>query len=91
MYTIHIQPKKQFKVQIIGILEEIGSFIDQKCTSWKCEKNLGRAPPHLDKILKNSSTFSGERPYFLIQRQKVRQILQLGDNLHRFGKTFLAL
>ena len=37
--------KKQFKVQIIGILEEILSFIDQKCTSWKCDKNLGRALP----------------------------------------------
>ena len=49
--TIYIQPKKQFKVQIIGILEEIDSFIDQKCTYENVLTNLGRAlpPPHLDK------------------------------------------
>ena len=39
------QPKKQFKVKIIGILEEIDSFIDQKCTYEKVTTNLGRAPP----------------------------------------------
>ena len=38
-----IQPKKQFKVQIIGILEEIDSFYWQKCTYEKVTKNLGRA------------------------------------------------
>ena len=63
----------QFKVQIIGILEEIDSFIDQKCTyekeidsfiDQKCTyekvpKKLGRAipPPHLDKIQKKSNIF----------------------------------
>ena len=30
--------KKQFKVQIIGILVEIYSFIDQKCTSKRTAK-----------------------------------------------------
>ena len=44
-YNICIQPKKQFKGQIIGILEEIDSFIDQKCTAWKWAKKLGRALP----------------------------------------------
>ena len=36
---------KQFKGQIIGILEEKDSFIDQKCTSWKFAKKLGQGPP----------------------------------------------
>ena len=49
--------KKQFKVQIISILEEIDSFIDQKCTSWKCDKKFGQVPPprSFGKIQKNSS------------------------------------
>ena len=38
MYTIHIQPKKQFKVQIIGILEETTPFIGQICTFEKVPK-----------------------------------------------------
>ena len=54
-----IWPKKQFKVQIIGILEEKTPLIDQKCTYEKVPKNLGRAPlPHLDKIQKNTCFFS---------------------------------
>ena len=49
------QLKKQFRVQIIGILEEIYSFNWPKMHLWKGEKKLGRAlpPPHLDKIQKN--------------------------------------
>ena len=39
--------KKQFKVQIIGILEEADSFIDQKRTSWKCDKKFGEGPSPL--------------------------------------------
>ena len=35
----------QFKVQIIDILEEIESFIDQNCTSRKCTKKVGQGPP----------------------------------------------
>ena len=37
-----------FKVPIIGILEEIDPFIDEKCTSWKCAKKwAGPSPlPH---------------------------------------------
>ena len=64
-HTIYIPPKKQLKVQInANYLEEIVSFIDQKCTSWKCDKKIlaGPSPPHLDKIQKNSIFFSGERP-----------------------------
>ena len=34
------QPKKQLNVQYIGIFEEIDSFIDQKCTSWKRAKTF---------------------------------------------------
>ena len=37
-----MQPKKQLKVQYIGIFEEIDSFyIDQKCTSKKRAKKFG--------------------------------------------------
>ena len=42
-YT-YIQPIKQFKVQIIGILEEIDPWIDQKRTSSKCDKKIGQGP-----------------------------------------------
>ena len=50
--------KKQFEVQIIGILKEEDSF-NQKCTYEKVTKILDRAlpPPHLDKIQKNSNFF----------------------------------
>ena len=44
-----MQPKKQLKVQYIGIFEEIDSFfIDQKCTSKKRAKKFGHGytPPH---------------------------------------------
>ena len=61
-----VQPKKQFKIQIIGILEEKAPFIGQKCIYEKVTKNLGRAhppsPPNLDKIQKNSYIFSGDLP-----------------------------
>ena len=52
-----------FKVQIIGILEEIDSFYWPKNALTKRVKNLGRAlPPHLDKIQKNSYFFSWSLP-----------------------------
>ena len=48
-----------FKVQIIGILEEIDSFYWPKMHLWKGAKKIGQGPPpsHLDKIQKNSSFF----------------------------------
>ena len=47
-----IQPKKkQFKVQIICILEEIDPFYWSKVHFWKGAQKF---PPHLDKIRKNS-------------------------------------
>ena len=55
--------KKQFKVQIIGILEEIDSFYWPKMHLWKVNKKIGQGPPprplssHLDKIQKNSYFF----------------------------------
>ena len=51
--------KKQFKVQIIDILEEIDSFYWPKVHSWKVDKKIwqGPPPPHLDKIQKNSYFF----------------------------------
>ena len=53
-----------FKVQIIGILEEIDSFYWPKLHLWKGDKKIGQGPPppHLDKIQKNSSFFSGTLP-----------------------------
>ena len=42
-----IQPKKQFKVQIIGILEEINSFYWPKMHLWKGDKKFGQGPPPL--------------------------------------------
>ena len=39
IYFIFIQPKKQFKVQIICILEETTPFIGQICTFEKVPKN----------------------------------------------------
>ena len=64
LYIIYVQPKTKFKVQIISILEEIDSFIDQKCTSWKCAKKWAEPSPlpHLDKIQKKASFFSAECP-----------------------------
>ena len=40
-----VKPKKQLKVQIIGILEEWTPFNDPKCTYEKVTKNLDRALP----------------------------------------------
>ena len=59
-----IQPKKQFKVQIIGIFEEIASFYWPKMHLRKGDKKFGQGPPppDLDKVQKNSSFFSGCRP-----------------------------
>ena len=60
-----IQPKKQFKVQIIGILEEIDSFNDQKCTYKKVTKKLGRALSLIWTKSKRTAVFSRETvPYF---------------------------
>ena len=62
MYTT----KKQFKVQIISILEEVAP-IDQKCTNEKVKKKLGMPPsPHLDKIQKNGNSFRETVPYIAV-------------------------
>ena len=37
--------KKQFKFQIIGILEEIHSFYWPKMHLWKGDKKIGQGPP----------------------------------------------
>ena len=42
-----IQPKKQFKVQIIGIFEEIDSFIDQKCKFKEMYQKIWAGPSPL--------------------------------------------
>ena len=60
--TMYIQPKKKFKAQIIGILEEIHSLYWPPHVK-RCPKNCARPPPHLDKIQKNAFFFSGERPF----------------------------
>ena len=74
-----IQPKKQFKVQIIGIMEELNSFYLPKMHLWKGEKKLDRAllpPSHLDKIHKNSSFFRDPFP---------KPGRQTGRNLNHHG------
>ena len=40
-----LQPKKQFKIQIIGILEERDSFYWLKMHLWNGDKKFGQAPP----------------------------------------------
>ena len=53
-----------FKVQIIGILEEIDSFYWPKLHLWKGDKKIGQGPPppYLDKIQKSSSFFRDNVP-----------------------------
>ena len=52
---------RKFQVQIIGILEEIESFIDQKCTPFKFTKRIGQPPPLIRKKFQRKHFFSGER------------------------------
>ena len=52
-----MQPKKQFEVQIIGILEEKTPFIEQKCTYEKVTKNLGKPPPLIWTKSKRTAAF----------------------------------
>ena len=62
MYTTY----KQFKFQIIGILEEIHSFYWPKMHLWKGDKKIGQGPPpapHLDKIQKTSNFFCETFPH----------------------------
>ena len=42
-----IQPKKELKVQIIGILEEINFYFWPKMHLWKGDKKFGQGPPPL--------------------------------------------
>ena len=68
--------KKQFKVQIIVILEEIYSFYWPKMHLWKGDKKFGEgpSPPHplLEKIQKNSTIFSGCPPLCVIRSLKFK-------------------
>ena len=50
-----MQPKKQFKVQIIGILEEIDSFYWPKMHLRKGDKKFGQGPPPLPLIWTKSN------------------------------------
>ena len=58
------QPKKQFKVQIIDILEEKDSFYWPKMHLWKGDKTLGRVlpPPTFGQNQKNSNFFHNAFP-----------------------------
>ena len=61
LYIYNLQ--KQFKDQIIGVLEEIDSFYWPKMHLWKGDKKIGQGPPpHLDKIQKDSSFSSWDFP-----------------------------
>ena len=60
-YTYNLKKSLEFKS--LAFWRKQFPFIAQKCTYEKVPKNLGRAlPPHLDKIQKNSSIFSWNRP-----------------------------
>ena len=64
--------KKEFKVQIIGILQEKDSFYWTKMHLWKGGEKFGQGPPpppHLDKIQKKSSFLSGDLPLWLDRSQ----------------------
>ena len=64
-YTLYIYSlKKQFKVQIIGTLEEIDSSNWPKMHLWKGDKKFGQGPPppHLDEMQKTSNFFLWNRP-----------------------------
>ena len=62
--------------------------MNQKCTYEKVPKNLGRAlpPPHLDKILKNSSCSRETVPYLCLAPGKMEkfhtQTFQATSNNH---------
>ena len=61
-----IQPKKQFNVQIIGVLEEIHSFYWPKSTYEKATKNLCRAPPLVwTKSKRTAAFFRDPFPYVM--------------------------
>ena len=61
MYTT----KKQFKVQIISILEEIAPFYWPKMHKWKGEKKIGHAPlPSFGQNPKERQLFSWNRPLY---------------------------
>ena len=87
MYT----SKKQFKVQIIGILEEIDSFYWPKMHLWKGDKKIGQGPPppHLDKIQKNSNFFLETFPKF--QLLLTRPYYHFLNNQHNFFDKILIL
>ena len=61
-----IQPKKQFKVQIIGTLEKIDSFYWPKIHLWKCGKKFGRCPSFL--IWIKSKRAAADRLFKVTQR-----------------------
>ena len=72
---------------MIGISEEVDSFLDQKCTYEKWTKNLGRAPPpHLDKIQKNSYFFRETFPNTKLISQAMQSMLNQFEKM--FGINF---
>ena len=56
----HVYNLKQFKVQTIGILEEIDSFYWPKMHFWKGAKKLGRALPPIIGTKSKRKHFSQE-------------------------------
>ena len=75
--------KKQFKFQIIGILEEIHSFYWPKMHLWKGDKKIGQGPPPLiwTKSKSTADFFSGNcllhhNGLFSDQKLKLVQLCQ---------------
>ena len=65
-----IKPKKQFKVQIIGILEEIDSFYRPKMHLWEgAKKNWTGPPPSFGQKPKEQQFFLGKLSLTWLQWQ----------------------
>ena len=85
LWVIHvytIQPKKQFKVQIIGILEEIDSFYWPKMHLCKGAKKFGQGPPSPPSFGQNPK----EQQFFLGMSSLIN--LRSDKNPHWYKKNF---
>ena len=69
-----MQPKKQFKVQIVGFMEEIDSFSGPKMHLWKGQKKFGQGPPLIWTKSKRRATFFRET----FPNPQIRKIRQKG-------------
>ena len=67
--------KKQFKVQIIGILEKIDSYNWPKMHLWKVDKKFGQGPPSFGQNPKEQQLFFRETFPYLSQSFHSKQLI----------------